>query len=240
MITNTRRLITLQSVMLFKNPVASACSAAINRAGRIITSVINRLHLPLCVPGLVREIRSAIWRDSDSSAVRAQGYLLPESQFGRAVICSFAFCLASSISLRRLFEGSGALLFGSPVTFGTRLPNRRFIVGELRLITASGARALRWLSPFGQGLSRESSTRPMGLNRILFSTKTKMMKRISTKTSEPSGLMMLPPPSANSVVGTNSATKACTPLRENYLELKRRKLTQRQKKCQANATWAVS
>src|SRR6267142_1482252 len=49
--TKIKRLITLQRGLLVHNPVASVCSAARNRAGRMNRSNINRLLLPPCAPG---------------------------------------------------------------------------------------------------------------------------------------------------------------------------------------------
>src|SRR5712692_2363425 len=71
MMTNTKRLITLQRVGLLSNPVDSACSAAANRAGRMNNSAINRLPLRRCAPA-----RCAIFvRRSD--ALRIQARLAP-------------------------------------------------------------------------------------------------------------------------------------------------------------------
>src|SRR5438552_14860594 len=68
MMTNTKRLITLQRVGLVSNPVDSACSAAASRAGRMNNSTINRLRLPRCAP-----TRCAIFvRRSDALLIQAR------------------------------------------------------------------------------------------------------------------------------------------------------------------------
>src|SRR5215510_10987116 len=62
--------------------------------------------------------------------------------------------------------------------------------------------------------SRSSRTCPIGLNSSLFNTNTKIMNRIKMKTSEPSGLMMLLPPSEKASAPV--ASKAWTPFVRNF------------------------
>src|SRR6185295_11924020 len=148
MMTNTRRLITLHRLG-FKNPLASACSAAIIRAGRISASVVNRPSHGSS-QDCSRNSVSYLAGFRGKRSARAGDLFLNLASGVRDLFVRILF--GGFDQFPALLERGGSLLFGSSVTFGARLANRRFVLGELGLVTAP--RGPRFIGrPFGPGLS---------------------------------------------------------------------------------------